>query len=206
MRVQERHSSGRLRPASGFTLIEILLTAALVVTLATIALPVFARALEAHRAHAAARYLSGRFALARIEAVRRSRRVGLQFDGDASDAAWTTYVDGNANGIRSLDIARGIDTVLRPAERLTDLFPGVVFGLQPSVPEVDAQAAGTGERDPIRIGSSQIVTFTPIGTATSGTIYLHGRGITQYAVRILGVTGRTRVMWFDPGNREWITR
>ncbi len=193
-------------PASGFTLIEILLAAALLVTLTAIALPFFGRAIEAHRAHAAARYLAGRFALARLEAVKRSRRVGLRFDGDAPETAWTTYVDGNANGIRSRDIAAGIDTMLRPAERLGDLFPDVVFGLHPSVPDIGVRTPAAGYRDPIRIGSSQIVTFTPIGTATSGTVYLHGRGMTQYAVRVLGVTGRTRVMWFDPGTREWVAK
>jgi len=30
--------------------------------------------------------------------------------------------------------------------------------------------------------------------------------VTQYAVRVLGVTGRTRVMRFDPGAREWVTK
>ena len=74
------------------------------------------------------------------------------------------------------------------------------------MPEIGARTPAAGERDPIRIGSSQIVTFTPIGTATSGTVYLHGRGVTQYAVRVLGVTGRTRVMRFDPGAGEWIAK
>jgi len=199
-------ASTRPGPASGFTLIEILLAAALIVSLTTIALPWFGRAIEAHRAHAAARYLAARFALARLEAVKRSARVGLRFDGDGPAAAWTTYVDGNANGIRSRDITAGIDTMLRPAERLADLFPEVVFGLHESVPEIGSSSPAAGDRDPIRIGSGQIVTFTPIGTATSGTLYLHGRGLTQYAVRVLGVTGRTRVMRFDPGAREWVAK
>ena len=201
-----RTAPPRPGPVSGFTLIEILLAAALIVSLTTIALPFFDRVIEEHRAHAAARYLAGRFALARFEAVKRSTRVGLRFDGDGPTAAWTTYVDGNANGIRSRDIATGIDAILRPAERLADLFPGVVFGLHPSVPEIGTKTPSGGGRDPIRIGSSHIVTFTPIGTATSGTVYLCGRGVTQFAVRVLGVTGRTRVMWFDPGIREWVAK
>lgn len=176
------------------------------VTLTAIALPLYGRVVEVHRAHAAARYLAGRFGLARLEAVKRSTRVGLRFEGDGADVAWTTYLDGNANGIRSRDIARGIDPVLRPAERLADLFPGVIFGLHPSVPAIGSRTPGTGASDPIRIGSSQIVTFTPIGTATSGTLYLYGRGVTQYAVRVLGATGRTRVLRFDAGTGGWVER
>jgi len=183
-----------------------LLAVSLLVTLTAIALPLFGGAIEEHRAHAAARYLAGRFGLARLDAVKRSARVGLRFDGDGPAAAWTTYLDGNANGIRSRDIATGVDTVLRPAERLADLFPGVTFGLHAWVPEIGASTPSAEDRDPIRIGSSHIVTFTPIGTATSGTVYICGRDASQYAVRVLGVTGRTRVMWFDPGAREWVTK
>ena len=33
------------------------------------------------------------------------------------------------------------------------------------------------------------------GTATSGTLYVRGRRV-QYAVRVLGVTGRTRMLQY----------
>ena len=70
------------------------------------------------------------------------------------------------------------------------------------MPDVDGSRA-TGEEG-IRIGSSRILTLGPDGTATSGTIYLRGRR-GQYAVRILGATGRTRVWRFHPGTGEWTT-
>ena len=57
--------------------------------------------------------------------------------------------------------------------------------------------------DPVRIGSSSLMSFTPLGTATPGTIYLRGRDGSQYAVRVLGATGRTRVLRDAPGTREW---
>ena len=190
----------------GFTLVEILVVLAIIVTMAIIGLPLVRQAIDEYRAAAAARYLAGRCALARMEAVKRSARVGLRFEGDGADTRYAAYVDGNGNGIRTADIRRGIDWLLVPAERLGDLFPGVVFGLRPAVPEVGERVIASGVRDPLRIGSSNIVTFTPLGTATSGTLYLHGRGQTQFAVRILGVTGRTRVLRFESGAREWITK
>jgi hypothetical protein len=47
--------------------------------------------------------------------------------------------------------------------------------------------------------------LSPDGSASSGTLYLGGKG-GQYAVRVLGVTGRTRVLYFHPGDHTWSAR
>jgi hypothetical protein len=54
----------------------------------------------------------------------------------------------------------------------------------------------------IRIGSARILTLGANGTATAGTLYVHGRQ-RQYAVRVFGVTGRTRVIRYDAKSRKW---
>ena len=48
--------------------------------------------------------------------------------------------------------------------------------------------------DALRIGGSELLSFSPTGTATSGTLYLAGRTGLQYAVRVLGATGRIRTV------------
>ena len=58
--------------------------------------------------------------------------------------------------------------------------------------------------DPLRIGSSNLLSFTPFGTATPGTIYVRGRDGTQLAVRVLGATARARVLRYVPRTREWV--
>jgi hypothetical protein len=52
--------------------------------------------------------------------------------------------------------------------------------------------------------ASVLMSFTPIGTATSRTLYLRGRDASQYAVRVLGATGRTRVLRYVTATRQWI--
>ena len=47
------------------------------------------------------------------------------------------------------------------------------------------------------------MTFTPIGTATSGTVYIRSRTGRQFAVRILGATGRTSILEFNFGAEAW---
>jgi hypothetical protein len=74
---------------------------------------------------------------------------------------------------RSSEIASGLDPEIAPSQRLADLFPGIPFGVQPGVRDVDGALFTTG--DGLRIGASRLLTLGPDGTATSGTLYVRGR-------------------------------
>jgi prepilin-type N-terminal cleavage/methylation domain-containing protein len=189
---------------NGFTLLELLFTCALIATALAMAIPTVSDAIDSHRTASAARYLAGRIYLARMEAVKRSTNVGIRFEASGSDYAFAAYADGNANGVRTLDIRTGIDRMLIDRQRLADNFPQVRIGLMSGVPEVDGGAA-PANGDGVRIGSARILTLGSNGTATAGTVYLHGRR-RQFAVRVFGVTGRTRVMEFNPTLRTWNSR
>ena len=186
----------------GFSLLEVLLVTSIVATLAAVSIPVTAGALDELRTSMAARYLEGRIMNARATAVRRSTRIGLRFEPVGNDWRIGEYSDGNGNGIRATDIASGVDSEVAQAEFISRLFPGVGFGLHSGVPDVDGSRSSGA--DGLRIGASGILTLGPDGTATSGTLYIRGRR-GQYAVRILGITGRTRVLRFYPGTGQWTT-
>jgi hypothetical protein len=135
--------------------------------------------------------------------VLRSASVAVVFTQDSAGAyAFAVYVDGNGNGVLSRDISRGIDRRIGAVERLSDQFSGVDFGAIPGLPPIDAGGTPAGS-DPIRLGSGNSASFAPLGSATSGTLYLRGRGGAQYAVRIFGDTGRTRRLKFDRAVRQW---
>jgi prepilin-type N-terminal cleavage/methylation domain-containing protein len=189
---------------AGFTLLELLLAMAIGATMIGVGVPVIATALDGIRVGMAARYFEGRIMDARMHAVKRSSRVALRFEPVGADYRFGEYLDGNGNGVRTAEIAAGIDPELSPRRMLRDLFPRVAFGLQANIPDVDGVRSAS-ESDGVRIGTSRILTLGPDGTATPGTIYIRGlRG--QYAVRILGATGRTRVLRFESGLQQWITR
>ena len=186
----------------GFTMLELLLVIAIAGTLTTMAVPQGLRALDDFRARSAARYLAHRLADARLNAIKRSVSHGLRFELGSSDYRLTTVVDGNGNGLRQSDLQRGLDRTLTEPEVLAGHFQDVVFGLLDGVPDADGQPAnGT---DGVRIGSSRLLAMNPDGTSTSGTLYLRGRDRAQYAVRVLGVTGRVRVLKFDHVRRRWM--
>jgi hypothetical protein len=187
----------------GFTVVEILFTLVVATTVVSVAVPSTRDSIDELRTAAAARYLAGRLAEARVNAVARSACVGIRFEPSGADYHYASYVDGNGNGIRSQDITLGLDLPVSARESLRDKFANVVFGLMNGYPDVD-NSAGSGT-DGVRIGRARIETLSPDGTATAGTLYLHGRR-SQYAVRILGTTGRTRVLQYKPASRTWIER
>jgi len=149
----------------------------------------------------AARYMAGRLQRARMQAVSRSANIALRFTRSDGPVRYAVYQDGNGNGVLSADIDRGTDVLVAPAERLADNFAGVEFGALPDLPPVDSSGTAPGG-DPLRIGSADMVSFSALGTSTAGTLYIRGRSA-QYAVRIFGETGKTRILEFNAAARTW---
>jgi Tfp pilus assembly protein FimT len=158
--------------------------------LAAAAVPQLSATIEHTRTVAAARYLAGRMASARSQAVTRSANVALLFTIADETARVAIYVDGNGNGVRTREIDAGIDRPIADPVSMTALFPHVVLLLD--------DPAGSS------MTTSALMSFTPLGTASSGTLYLRGRDGSQYAVRVLGATGRTRMLRYDAPTRTWV--
>jgi hypothetical protein len=193
----------RWRCTRGVTMLEVLLAMAITATAGAMAVAYSAAAVDEMRTAVAARYVAGRIAALRIGALRRGASLALRFEDVGGDYMFAPYEDTNGNGVRTAEIQGGVDRVIGSFERLSDAFPGVRFELAPGIPDADG-GQGTGS-DGVRIGSARILTMGEDGAATSGTLYVRGRR-GQYAVRVLGVTGRTRVLQYDAGNRTWLSR
>jgi prepilin-type N-terminal cleavage/methylation domain-containing protein len=189
----------------GYSLLEVLVVISIMVIVTGAALPSALGSVDRSRAAAAASYVAGRMAAARFEAVKRSAAVAIRFVQNAEGYWLRAYVDGNGTGVRSVDIANNIDLPITSDERLDYHFPGVTFGIQPNVTGIDP-AQPFNSVDPIQIGSSMLLSFSPTGSSTSGTLFIRGQRATQFAVRVLGATGRTRVFEFNFGDGKWRVR
>ena len=187
---------------TGLSLIELLFAVALAATLAAISVPVSSTALDEFRGRAAARHMAQQVARLRTEAIKRSVFVGLRFVASGPDYSYAAYNDGNANGVRSADITSGADPSLSPPAMLTWNFPGVRFGIALGIPDADGQPATS--QDGVRIGSARILSLNPNGSATPGTLYIVSAHGAQFAVRVLGPTGRTRVLKFERVSNRWV--
>jgi Tfp pilus assembly protein FimT len=186
-----RPRPARAHTAGGYTFIEVVFAAGLIAVLAAAAIPQLSAGVERSRTVGAARYLASRLALARAQAVARSANVALLLSASGDTFMVGTYVDNNADGVRTRDIAAGIDTAIDNSVRLSNLFPHVALFLN------DPAATSTFD-------SSALMSFSPLGTASSRTLYLRGADRSEYAVRVLGATGRTRVLRLIPSNGAWV--
>ena len=179
---------------AGATLIELLIAMIVVVALGAISLPRAAIVVDAGRARQAAVCVGSRFRLARQQAVTLGKNVGVVFDFAAGRWLLRVCRDGTGDGLRRADIQSGSDPCPEGPHSLGDMFPGVDIGVDP---QLRGPAGEPGSADPVRFGSSDLVSFSPIGSCTAGSLFLRSRGGAQYAVRIAGVTGRLRVLWHE---------
>lgn len=197
-----RHVMTSVKGAWGYSLLEVVFVAGLGITLTVVAVPQYLAGIDDVRASGAARYLSARLQRARMEAVMRSTSVAMKFTQTADGYSYTVYLDGNGNGVLTADIQSGVDRPFNGTERLRDHFAGVEFGAEPGLPPIDPGGTPPGT-DPIRLGVSSLATFTALGTSSSGTVYIRGRRDAQYAVRIFGDTGKTRLLKFVRRTGHW---
>ena len=193
-----------IRPQRGFTLVELLVGAVLIATLTLILVPPLLSASAKLRLRLAAAEVATTLYRARSEAIRLRHNVGLRFDRDDDGrVTFTLYRDTDGDGLRNADIRRGIDGPLAPPRRL-DLGRGIRFGFPRPAPRRDP----SGRRlvrlgDPVRFNRSDLASFSPLGTSTPGSVYLtDSRGI-LVAVRLLGRTGKVRIVTWDPETDTW---
>jgi type II secretory pathway pseudopilin PulG len=187
--------------SGGTTLIEVAAATSIVACLAAIAVPALSAGRDTLTTAGAARHVAALVERTRSQAVQSVEYTAIQFAGAAASPAIVTIADGNRNGVRTGDITRGIDMPLGPVTRLEDQFPGARFGLVSGVTDVDdgTPLSGSG----IRLSGGALLSFSPNGTCTTGTLYVRGRGRDQYAIRVLGATGRVRLLRFSPDTRSW---
>ena len=139
------------------------------------------------------------FRRARSQAVRGNVQTAIRFEQD-SDGTWdySVYVDGDYDGVRSRDIDRGIDVRVAGPHLLRSGAPGVRIGIRPGVSKIPPQRGTLDPADPIHFGRSNMVSFSPLGTASPGTLYLAGKFL-QGAVRVNGTTARVRTLVWRGG-------
>jgi hypothetical protein len=189
--------------ARGAAFIDIIVATLLCFLLAAIAGPVIGGTLDRERTIIGAQYLAGQLQRARLEALKRARSVAVRVEVIGDRTQLRLFMDGNGNGVRQRDIDRGFDLPVTPPGWLDDQARDISLRINQDVSDVAGSATlGPGD-DPLRIGNTPLLTFSPLGSATSGTLYVAAHRGPQMAVRVFGATGRVRVLMFDAQARQW---
>ncbi len=144
------------------------------------------------------------FARARALAITRGIVVGLKFRKNGDRWEWAVYRDGNGNGIRTIEITRGIDRPmgLSYAWMRRDVRPGILA----DTPVPDPGQPGRplqNVNDPIRFNGSDICSFSPVGESTPGSVYLWDGRDRMAVLRVYGRSAKMRTLFYRRGSPGW---
>jgi Tfp pilus assembly protein FimT len=144
------------------------------------------------------------FFRARAYAISRDRNVGLKFRKNGERYEWALYADGNGNGVRTAEIASGMDRYLGvyfPWSR-NDVRPAIMTGTRVPDPSTPGRYLDRID-DPIRFNNSDICSFSPVGDSTPGSVFLWDAHDRMAVVRVFGGTAKIRTLYYRRGARGW---
>jgi prepilin-type N-terminal cleavage/methylation domain-containing protein len=180
---------------NGFSLIELVVVLGLVLVVAAVAMPQLkAYSVEANLV-GATRIFQGEFRLARSMAARSGVQTAIRFEEREGQMMCSTYMDGNRNGVLAKDINNGIDRRVAGPILLAGRTTGVHVAIKPGTPAIPPEKGTLSTSDPIRFGNSNMVSFSPLGTASPGTFYIAGESL-QGAVRVVAGSARVRLLLY----------
>jgi prepilin-type N-terminal cleavage/methylation domain-containing protein len=183
---------------SGFSMLEMVLTVAIVLILAAIALPDFTRAYRIYQLNSSASRLAGLLKLTRFEAIRRNTQVSFQVQQNGGN--WLAWCDTIANGLA--DTTEMQDPIIAPISLLP---PG-----GPPSPDAITAALGGGAAL-TAISGNMAIPFDPRGAVVFApappAIYVFYLGNTTYPdygyrAVVLLQSGMTQV-WSAPVGGPW---
>ncbi|MBD3868251.1 MAG: prepilin-type N-terminal cleavage/methylation domain-containing protein [Acidobacteria bacterium] len=192
----------------GFGITELLVVLALAGLGLAVVLPAAATMRAEGRCAAGARHMVGTFRKLRSQSVALRRYRGLYFHKESERWMFSTVEDGNGNGLRTAEVRDGTDPVLEGPFRLEDMIgsvrPGFPFD---AVRELPPGSGWLGNlQDPVKFGRSNIVSFSPLGRSSSGTLYLTDGVDRLYAVVLYGPSTRIRVWRYRRADQRWVMR
>lgn len=182
----------------GYSLPEMLVALAVFCVMAAMGSALFRPWMAEFHLLGAGRAFRSEFRKARSLAIASGEYTAIRFEDGPDGTRYAVYRDGNKNGVRSADIRRGVDRLVSGPFPLTAGAPRVFVGFNPGVPAPPPEH-GVLSGDPIRFGRANMVSFSPLGTATPGTFYLAG-DVAQAAVRVTGGSARVRLMIWRGGS------
>ena len=190
----------------GYTLVELLIIIAIIGLVASVAIPSFMSLRRRAAVRSAAAEIRSVFHEVRSRAIARHCNAGVKFTKAGSEWQFAIYDDGDGDGVRTDDIVRRVDREVSRARFLWQQ-PQLVSVSLPPFPIVDPDGDDIEPGAvPVQFNRSTLCSFSPIGQATPGTIYLTDSAGEVYAIRVYGPTAKIRVLRYVAATRKWESR
>ena len=185
-------------------LVVVLLILGLVIALSV---PALSDLLAEEGLQTAAREVSAILTTARARAVFQGADVGVKWISSGGDLVLSVYQDGNGNGVTTADIKKGVDRLVAGPYWLRGKYPGISFSFVPGFDGLDPGGAPIGDlADPLRFGRSDICSFSPLGKASPGSVYLSNSKRRQAAVRVTPANAKIQIFTWHGKSLKWIKR
>lgn len=184
-----RHSS------RGYSLPEILTVIAIIGVCAMVVVPAFFTMRQRIGVRIAAAEMRSIFAKARIMAIARHKHVAVKFLRIGGTWHYALFEDGNGNGIRNVEITSGVDRLVEPYRVVLQGNRISRIGLPlRAIPDPSGSGSVSPTASAVRFNTSTLCAFTPLGTATSGSIFLTDARHGAAALIVNGPSARIRVV------------
>ena len=167
----------------------------------------FADLLAEEGLQTAAREVWAILTAARGRAVFQNADVGVKWTSGGGDLVLSVYQDGNGNGVTTADIRKGVDRLVAGPYWMHGKYPGISFSFVPGFNGLDPAGEPIGDLgDPLRFGKSDICTFSPLGKASPGSVYLSNKKRRQAAVRVTPANAKIQIFTWHGKSLKWIKR
>jgi prepilin-type N-terminal cleavage/methylation domain-containing protein len=162
MKLSANFASPRGSPRNGFSLVELVLSLAVLLVITTMAIPVVVRSLQNYQLNSTASQLAGMLKFAKFDAIRQNTKVSCQIKQTGS--AWLVWVDSNGNGLQD-----GAE----PAMVITGSSTLLAAGFVPSPNTIIAALGPGGGTFPYTVlsGNNAHVTFDQRGVIDNSMVY-----------------------------------
>ena len=190
----------------GFQLLELVVVMAVMAVCAFMVAPPLLSISARLRVDLAAHELAAALHEARSLALRHSANVAVKFFPGEGRVQYACYRDGDGDGVRNADLATGVDPQITPLRLVAHWQGRLGFGFPPGRPPRDPGDASrrlSRLTDPVRFNDSDLASFGPLGTSTPGSLYVTDGRRELAVVRLLGLTGKVRVMRWDADADAW---
>lgn len=153
-------ASRRQSVHGGFSLVELVLSLAVLLVITTLAVPVVVRSLQTYQLNASASQLAGLLKFTKFEAIRQNTPVSLQVQQQAG-SNWLVWVDSNGN-----NAADGAEPRIIVGGAFTLLADGSVPSPNPIISSLGPGTASLSTPWTVLSGSNTSVTYDQRGVLT----------------------------------------
>ncbi len=194
------------RWSRGMTLVECAVTMALMGILLLYAVPALDNMLHRVALATAAEHVRRQMMRAQSTAVALSRNCGVYYFQRNGQWMYAIYTDENGNGVLKTEINSGVDRRIEGPAPLLDAMAPIVAGIGDGFTDPDTLGPFDPGTSPIEFNSSFICSFSALGNATPGSVFLNDGGNLGVVIRSSGAGGDLHKLFYAGKGQKWIEK